>query len=154
MDIYDESLFFSQSSNSNEILNINELNNSDNKYIDMDKVDKPCFALDNLNFLNESDEATVTDDFLRFDEMDTREINTLIQSMMSKGTVAKSKWGLSVFKEWCQFSVKSCGVEYPDILFMDEPLMNDALRLFVWEVKNKSGEHYKPWFICLDLILL
>ena len=72
-------------------------------------------------------------------ELNEDELDKLVQNAVPPSTTRSTKWGVSVFTEWCV--KRSIHVEFHSITASQ---LNDILRKFYGEVKSKKGSVYGP----------
>jgi hypothetical protein len=128
-----------------------------NDILDMEgekEIPKPNFDVQINLFSDVSDEELInsSQDVERISRflkpLNQQDLDALIQSGLSKKTEAKCKWALNLFDMWQQDRKKkkpdADSFMYQDIMTMKDEEIDKCLSYFVAEVKNKSGEDYKP----------
>lgn len=77
-----------------------------------------------------------------------KDMNAFVETAVPKNTVNKSKWAVNLFNTWRDArsdrkwvsGVQVCG----ELLSMTNKELNDALGVFVIEVRNQAGDEYRP----------
>ncbi|XP_062573148.1 zinc finger MYM-type protein 2-like [Saccostrea cucullata] len=84
----------------------------------------------------------------RFARLNEEDLDNLIKKGLSKKTEQKSKWAMTLFTNWQ--NERKCMLPnhdtfmYQDIMIMSDEEINKTMSFFVAEVRNKSGEDYRP----------
>lgn len=161
----DETLFITQStftcdSNADgpmfDFINPDFSDISDSQLVFATQAEEPDFSdiseSELVSATQAAEEMYVRDRFAQ--PMKKGDLDNLVQKGLSKSTESKTKWAISLFRKWqTERTTKmaggagtskgtliySCGIEN-----MPDDMLSEALSYFVAEVRNQSGEEYRP----------
>ncbi|XP_062583947.1 uncharacterized protein KIAA1958-like [Saccostrea cucullata] len=84
----------------------------------------------------------------RFARLNQEDLDNLVKKGLSKKTEQKSKWAMTLFTNWQNERKRMLPNHdtfmYQDIMIMSDEEINKTMSFFVAEVRNKSGEDYRP----------